>query len=464
LVSIGSIVLFAITLSACAVGPDYEAPETEAASFANAEEGAFARTAFETAWWDQFRDPVLGDLVARALAGNKDLGVAAARVAEARALSRSARRERWPGAGIEAARDERDVQIPGVTNERMDVESYELGVETFWELDLFGRVRRGAEARAAESGAAQADLHAAQVLVAAEVARSYIELRGVQKRLAVARANLQYQAETLTLTGVRVELGRGSELDVVSAAESLAATEASIPSLVTAEAAAAHRLAVLLGERPGALDSLLEPREIAPRLTTLAIGSPESLLRRRPDIRSAERELAAATARIGVAKADLFPRLTLSGFVGFIAGDAGELGESTSRAWSATPVLSWSGLNGSRAQVAAAEARAAGAYAAYERAVLRALEEAENAFVTYSQNRLRLLAAVERSTASERAAELARVRYREGALDFLRLLDAERTVLAAEDAVALAETALNTSVVFVYQALGGGWEAAEASL
>jgi multidrug efflux system outer membrane protein len=260
---------------------------------------------------------------------------------------------------------------------------------------------------------------------------------------------------------VRLDLGRGSELDVSSAAARLAATEASIPPLIAAEASAAHRLAVLLGEQPGTLDSELAPRELPPRITTLAVGSPEELLRRRPDIRAAERELAGATARIGVAKADLFPRLTLSGLIGFIAGDASELGEATSRAWAVSPVLSWGGLEpGVRSKIVAAEARAQGALATYDRTVLRALEETETAFVGYAQNRVRLAAVVDEAAQSRRAAELARVQYREGALDFLRLLDAERSVLQAEDAVATAETDLDTSVVTIYKALGGGWEAA----
>src|SRR5690606_25510058 len=213
------------------------------------------------------------------------------------------------------------------------------------------------------------------------------------------------------------------------------------------------------GRQPGTLDVDLAPREIPPHLTTIAVDSADGLLRRRPDIRAAERALAAATARIGVARADLFPRLSLGGFVGFIAGDASELGESASRAWSVTPVLSWGGFDpGVRARVLAAEARAAGALAAYERTVLLALEETENAFVSYAQERQRLVAVVEQAAASRRAAELARVQYREGALDFLRLLDAERTVLEAEDAVAAAETSLNASVVAIYRALGGGWE------
>jgi len=451
----------AALLSACAVGPDYRTPDTAATPFVAAPAAGVAEQPFEAAWWQQFQDPVLDGLVERALSADLDLRIALARVEESRAYFGAARRDRWPGVAAEVARTESKQQQPGFTTTRVDVESYDAGLAALWELDLFGRVRRGVEAAGADADAAVADLRDAQVLVAAEVARNYVELRGAQKRLRVARQNLGYQQETLELTRVRLELGRGTELDVASAAARLAATEATIPPLAAAETIAANALAVLVGERPGALADELAFREIAPHLTTLAVDSPAALLQRRPDIRAAERELAAATARIGVAKADLFPRLTLSGFIGFVAGDADELGESTSRAWSLSPVLSWIGLERSSfARVRVAEARTDAALAAYELTVLRALEETENAFVTYGSHRQRLQAVVQQATASRTAAELARIQYREGAVDFLRLLDAERTLLQAEDAVAAAESDLNGSVVQIYKALGGGWEAA----
>jgi multidrug efflux pump len=450
-----------LLLSACAVGPNYAPPETAAPAFHHADSAVVEQKPIEAAWWTQFGDPTLDSLIERSLAGDLDLKIAAARVQESRALLSAARRERWPGVDAAAAHSKSKAQQPGFTTDRIAIESNQVAVSTLWEIDLFGRIRRGAEAASADAGAAEANLRDAQVLVAAEVASTYLDLRGAQKRLAVARENLDSQRETLNLTRVRLDLGRGSELDVSSAAARLAATEASIPPLVAAEASAAHRLAVLLGQQPGTLDDELAPRELPPRVTTLAVGSPEELLRRRPDIRAAERELAAATARIGVAKADLFPRLTLSGLVGFIAGDASELGEAVSRAWAVSPVLSWGGLEpGVRSRIVAAEARAQGALAAYDRTVLRALEETESAFVGYAQNRVRLRAVVDEAAQSRRAADLARVQYREGALDFLRLLDAQRSVLQAEDAVATAETDLNTSVVTIYKALGGGWEAA----
>lgn len=461
---IGAVALF---LSACAVGPEYHAPEPAEPQFHNADSSRFAQTGIEAAWWKEFGDPVLDDLIARALGNDLDLRVAAARVREARAVFRDESLDRLPTVTAGGAYDKRKAQQPGFSDQRIESETYDLGFDASWEIDLFGRVRSSVDAARADAETAEANLHAAQVLVAAEVARNYLELRGAERRFDVALANLNTQKETVRITRVRYELGRGTELDLASANARLAATKATLPPLITAAKAAEHRLAVLLGVRPGTLnitagesedavsDSLTEP---------LAIGDPALLMRRRPDIRAAERGLAAATARIGVATAELFPRLSVSGFIGFITGEASQLGESESQAWSVTPTLSWAALDlGSvRARLRAAEARADGALAIYEQTVLLALEETENAFVGYAQNQRRLAALVEQASASSRAAELARIRYREGAIGFLRLLDAERTLLEAEDAVAISETELNTSVVAIYKALGGGWEVAPA--
>lgn len=456
----------ALSLGACAVGPEYRAPDTAAPQFHNAGE-SFRQTAIEKAWWHEFGDPVLDDLIARALANDLDLRIAAARLREARAIFRDESLDRLPVVTAAGAYDRRKAQQPGFSEQPIRTETYDLGFDAFWEIDLFGRVQSAVEAARADAEAARANLHAAQVSVAAEVARNYLELRGAERRYAVAVANRGNQEETVRLTRVRYELGRGTELDLASAEARLAATEASLPPLVTAQRAARHRLAVLLGQAPGTLELAdgAGSEAISESLVSpLPIGEPASLLRRRPDIRAAERQLAAASARIGVAAADLFPRLTVSGFVGFVTGDVDQLGESAAEAWSVTPVLSWAAfdLGSVRARLRASEARADGALAVYEQTVLRALEETENAFVAYAQNQDRLAALAKQAAASGRAAELARIRYREGAIDFLRLLDAERTVLEAEDAVAIAQTELNISVVALYKALGGGWEAAPA--
>ncbi|HLT92688.1 MAG TPA: TolC family protein [Woeseiaceae bacterium] len=460
----------ALGLGACAVGPEYEAPDTTAPRFVNADAEHFARTQVEAAWWREFGDPVLDDLIERALRDGLDVRIAAARLAEARAIYRDAWLDRLPTVSAHGAYDRREQQLVGFGtggDERVLSETFDLGFDAFWEIDLYGRVRRQAEAAHAEAQAAEAGLHAAQVSIAAEVARNYLELLGAKRRYAVALENRDNQREAVRITRIRYELGRGTELDLASARAQLAATEATLPPLTTAARAAEHRLAVLLGMAPGTL-TIPESERKAPVSESLAeplaIGEPALLLRRRPDIRAAERQLAAATARIGVATADLFPSLSVSGFVGFITGEASELGEAASEAWSVTPTLSWAAfdLGSVRARLRAARAQADGALAAYEQTVLRALEETENAFVAYAQNQARLRALVEQAAASARAAELARIRYREGAIEFLRLLDAERTLLEAEDAVARAETDLNTSVVAIYKALGGGWEVAPA--
>jgi outer membrane protein, multidrug efflux system len=464
-----TLVLLSATLGlgACAVGPEYRAPETAAPQFHNAGEAHFAQTAIEKAWWHEFGDPVLDDLIARALAKDLDLRIAAARLREARAIFDDRSLDRLPIVTAAGAYDRRKAQQPGFSEQPIATETYDLGFDAFWEIDLFGRVSSAVEAARADAEAAQANLHAAQVSVAAEVARNYLALLGAQRRYEVAIANRDNQQETVRLTRVRYELGRGTELDLASAAARLAAIEASLPPLIIAQRAARHRLAVLLGQAPGTLELTAGPdsESISESFTNpLAVGEPALLLRRRPDIRVAERQLAAATARVGVATADLFPRLTVSGFVGFVTGDVDQIGESAARAWSMTPVLSWAAfdLGSVRARLRAAEAQADGALAFYEQTVLRALEETENAFVAYAQNQDRLAALLDQAAASRRAAELARIRYREGAIDFLRLLDAERTVLEAEDSVAIAQTDLNTSVVAIYKALGGGWQAAPA--
>jgi multidrug efflux system outer membrane protein len=454
-------VALALALAACAVGPRYETPATAPAEFHNAGSAAFVAVNPEAAWWRQFEDPVLDGLVDRALSANLDLRIAMARVAEARALFQDRRLDYAPRAGVVAAGISSKQQQPGSGEARVESETYQAGFDAAWEIDLFGRVRHGVEAASAEAGAARADLRDVQVTVAAEVARNYFELRGAQTRLGVARRNLATQRDTVRVTQARFDVGGSDPIDVASAKARLSATEATIPALVTAERQAAHRLAVLVGERPGALDELLvaRPEAVRPFAKALPIGEAGDLLRRRPDVQAAERRLAAQTARIGVATADLFPRVSVTGFVGFLSGDLSSLGGSASRAWSVAPAVSWPGLDlgGARARLRAQEARGDASLAEYDQTVLRALEDVENALVSYSQRQAQLRSLTDQASASRQAAELARIRYREGVIDFLVLLDAERTLLAAEDAVSVAETGVNTDVAAVYKSLGGGW-------
>ncbi|MDF2901420.1 MAG: efflux system, outer rane lipoprotein NodT family, partial [Phenylobacterium sp.] len=242
--------LFALSLAACAVGPNYKTPDTAPAALRNADPAAFVAANPEAAWWRQFEDPVLNQVVMRALSSNLDLRVALARVAEARALFTDQRLDQLPRFGIVGGSVQSRQQQPGSGEARVESETYQLGFDAAWEIDLFGRVRRGVQAAGAETDAARADLRDVQVTVAAEVARNYFELRGAQARLDVARRNLETQRDTVRITQARFDVGGADPIDILSAKARLSATEATIPTLITAERQAAHRLAVLAGERP----------------------------------------------------------------------------------------------------------------------------------------------------------------------------------------------------------------------
>jgi multidrug efflux system outer membrane protein len=450
-----------VPLAACTVGPNYEAPRAAPVVVQNAQSAQFVAQSPEAIWWQEFGDAELDHLVSRALSANLDLRSAYDRVRAARAVFVERKLDYAPHVQLEGAYSHVDEQQPGFGPSRINAQSDSLGFDAAWEIDLFGRVRRSVEAARADLGAEQANYQDAQVTVAAEVARNFFELRGAQKRLSVARENLSTEQQTLDLTQLLDQAGRGSELDVQRSRARLKATEATIPPLEAAEKQAGYRLAVLLGERPGVLDQELKPAGVATYAKALPVGDTAELLRRRPDVRAAERQLAAATARVGVATADLFPRVNVTGFVGFLSGDVGRLfgtsADNNAKAWSVAPTVSWAAFDiGSvRARLRASEAQSDAAAANYEKVVLTALEDTENSFVAYSTRQTQLKSLTEQAEASRRAAELADTQYREGVADFLVLLDAQRTQLDAEDSVAQAETAVDVSVVAIYKALGG---------
>jgi multidrug efflux system outer membrane protein len=456
-----AIALCAFLSAACAVGPNYRAPPIAPAQVRNAQSPGFVAQTPEALWWQQFEDPELDALVRRALAGNLDLRSAYDRVKASRAVFAERKFDYAPHVQLDAAYTHFDQQEPGFGPNRFNAQSDSLGFDAAWEIDLFGHVRRSVEAARADLDAERANYQDAQVTIAAEVARNYFELRGAQKRLAVARENLATEHQTLELTQLLDETGRGSELDVQRSRARLKATEATIPPLTAAEKQSAYRLAVLMAQRPGQLDEELRPATVAAYAKALPVGDTTELLRRRPDVRAAERQLAAATARVGVATADLFPRVNVTGFVGFLSGDVGRLfgsgANDNARAWSISPTVSWAAfdLGSVRARLRASEAQSDAAAANYEKVVLTALEDTENSFVAYSSGQAQLKSLNEQAQASRRAADLAEIQYREGVADFLVLLDAQRTQLDAEDAVAQAEMAVNVSVVAIYKALGG---------
>jgi len=453
-----SIVLasLALALAACAVGPVYHRPEAAQVEPRNVDAN-FTPAAPGAAWWRQFQDPVLADLEARALAGNLDLRIAIARVRSARAAFSEAQYDYAPHVQLDGSYARSKEQQPGFTPGRVDIESSSVGFDATWEIDLFGHVQHEVGAARAAAGAEEAGLADAQVTVAAEVARNYFELRGTQRRIAVARDNLLNQREALRLTQVRYEAGRVTELDTDSAQARLKATEATLPSLQAAEKRYGYRLAVLLGASPGALDAELVAVPVQAVTAPLPIGDVSQLLRTRPDVRVAERNLAAATERVGIATADLFPRVSFTGFVGFLSGDTSQLGKAASRAWLINPAVSWPALDyGSvHARLRAAKGEADGALAAYQQAALGALEDFEDACVGYGTQEARLASVIEQAQASRRAEQLAEIQYREGSINFLVLLDAQRTLLQAEDELAQAETAANTGAVAVFKSLGG---------
>ncbi|GAA3911756.1 efflux transporter outer membrane subunit [Luteimonas lutimaris] len=455
-----------VALSACTVGPDFVRPDMAVPdTFIQSPDVATddAVPATDAAFWQGFGDPQLTALVEQALSANHDLRIALANFDHANALLRGSKFDYFPtitasaeGSDSRASAD----QAPGVARDDRDGESYSAGVNASWELDLFGRIRRGVEAGRAGTAASAADLAAAQVAIVGEVARTYFDLRGLQERLRVAQENAGNQRETLRLVDARLDAGRGTDFDTARARAQLETTAARIPALEAQVAFDMHRLAVLVGRTPDALVAELAPARALPELPAkLDAGTPGDLLRRRPDVAAAEQRLHAATARIGVATADLFPRFTLGGLIGSQAVDTGALFERDSETRFVALGIDWSFLDIGRvrARIAAADADAEGALARYEQTVLLALEDAENALVRYGRARSEDAHLERAAIDSATAARLARVRFDAGAVDLFEVLDAERTQLQAQDAFAAARSRSAIGAVSLYTALAGGW-------
>ena len=453
-----SVVVFAAAiLAGCAVRAPYKAPAPSAVRLPQAQTPQFSTQIYNAQWWREFDDPVLLQLEEAALSSNNELRIAAARVDQARAIFDDVQRDRFPIVTVGSSVDRRSQVIPGFSDDRVTSTTYRAGFDAFWELDVFGAVRSSIRAAAASAESFEASLADVQVIVAADVARNYFELRGLQQQLRVSEQNLANQRETLRLTRARRDAGIGEEQDVASAGARVAAIEATLPLLRAAIAQREHALAVLSGRRPGEPGVDLSPRAYPVLAKALPIVDVEALVQRRPDVRRAERNLAAAAAREGIAAADLFPRISVSGFLGMLAGRGSLFGRADSRAWAVTPGLTWAGfdLGSARARLRGAEAGTREAVAEYDQVVLRAIEEAANALIAYRTRQERLVSLMEQATESARAASMARSRYREGLADFLELLDAERVQLEAEQGVAAAEADVFTGVVSVYRALGG---------
>lgn len=458
------LLLTTLALTACAVGPDYRRPEVATPDqFVGVDTSQFSTADVERDFWKAFNDEQLNEIIERALVANHDIRIATARLREARALRGEAKLDFAPtvqgSAGYTKARAS-ERQIAPAPNADREQDFYDSGFDAFWELDFFGRVRREVEASSAEVQSAEAGVYATQVSVTAEVARNYFELRGAQQQLAVARRNADNQGETVRITTARLDAGRGTQLDSSRAQAQLSATLATIPDLEAGVTRSMLRLGVLTGQAPEALLPQLSAARALPTLPVAHdIGTPELLLRRRPDIRVAERNLAAATAEIGVAVGDLFPRITFLGRWGFDAVNRGNLGESGSESYSFGPSISWAAfdLGRVRQKVKQREAATDRALATYEQTVLQALEETDASLTTYSKAIVKQQHLQDSAAASLEASKLARARYENGVADFLTVLDAERTSLAAEDQLARSETQTATALLATYKALGGGF-------
>lgn len=448
--------LACLVLAACAVGPDYRRPDLgPPAAWSGAEPAAQVDPSLTlAAWWERFEDPLLTSLVERAVRANLDVSIASARVREVEALQGVAGADRWPA--LDAGGDARG----GTGRDNSEV----LGVlALFYEIDVFGRVRRSIEAAEADRDAALEDRRAVLLAVVTDVATSYIQLRGLQHGLATVSGNLAAQRETLDLTEAQQRVGLASDLDVDRARALAANTAAVLPPLEASVSATEHRIAVLLGEPPAALAGELEAQAPIPAAPAeVLVGVPADLLRRRPDVGRAERELAAATARIGEAKAELYPRFTLVGSLGLRSEDVAEI-VGGSGFGSLGPSVEWPVFAGGRilSNVEAQDAREEQARARYELALLRALEEVESALVRHAREQVRRRELRSAVDAQREATELARRLYFNGLAPFLEVLDAERSLLVSESLLAESETIVSTSLVALYAALGGGWERAE---
>ncbi len=462
--------LSALALAACAVGPDHVAPiplATASGPFISADNPAIATPApVEGDWWRLYSDPVLDQLVADALAANTDIRVAVARLARARASLREVSADRLPdvnvSAGADYGRASAGQRAPGAPREDWSIDA---GLDISYEVDLFGRVSRGVEAARGDVSAAAFDADAVRVAVAAETARAYADAASAAERLGVAERIVALLDRSIALTQRRQEVGLATRLDVARIAALRNQRQAEVPAFAAQRQSALFRLATLTGRPPRDLPATVGARTTTLRLEQpIPVGDGAALLARRPDVRAAERRLAAATARIGVATADLYPRITLGGSAGSTGSDIGDIFGANPIRWLLGGLLNWA-INPApaRARIAGAEADSQAALATFDGTVLRALEETETALSTYARALDRRTALQAARNEAEVVARITRARQREGQIASLELLDAERTFADTEADLAAADAQIATAQVDLFRALGGGWTQPAAS-
>jgi NodT family efflux transporter outer membrane factor (OMF) lipoprotein len=461
----GLAALAALCLAGCMVGPDFQRPRVEMPPAyvgrvpQPSPPPADPLAASLASWWGLFDDPALVTLVERALQSNLDVKVAEARVRQARAAVQGAQSFLWPA--VDSSASVRRSRTPGPVGNRGNVGTlYQAGFDAGWELDLFGGVRRSVEAAEADLAGAEEARRDVLVSLAAEVAQTYIDLRAFQERVAIARGNLETQTRSASITRQRFQAGFVSGLDLANAEAQAATTAAAIPLLESAAQQSVYRLSILLGLNPAdLLPELTIPGPIPLQPPAVPPGLPSELLQRRPDIRLAEARAHAATARIGAATAELFPRFTIGGSAGVTSADLGSIGPGN-RFWSIGPTVSWNVFDAgrTRAVIEQQEAIADEALLAYRQTVLGALQEVESALVASTKEQQRRDELVRAVAGNRKALDLSMRLYTQGQTDFLSVIEAQRALTLTEDALANSTGTVLTELVALYKALGGGWE------
>jgi outer membrane protein, multidrug efflux system len=465
----GSVILLAASVSGCVVGPDYEAPLLPLPThWGSAKPVKAAKPAELSQWWRRLGDPMLGALIAEAVQSNLDVASAKAKIRAARATHRQAVGALFPSLEGTASvtRNKTAAGTTGSstgTNASSIYTQYQAGLDASWEIDLFGANRRAVEAAAYGVDTAEEDLRSTLLTMVGDIAYNYANARGYQARTALARRTAASQRETAALTRTKFEVGSASAVDVAKAEAQASSTAANIPDYEAAYAQSVHRLAVLLGRPPATL--MRGMNRIVPIPTPrspMPTGIPADLLLSRPDVRSAERQLAQYTAKIGQAEAARYPSVTLTGNIATTANKFGELGKSSTISWSFGPSLTLPIFNGGqlRAAVDFAEAQRDQYFMGYHSAVLTALEDVENAIVALSQERIKIQRLTQAVDNYRQAARLSRTLFQAGSAGFFDVLDAERSLYSAEDSLLQSRVAIAVDYIALCKALGGGWDGA----
>lgn len=457
----------------CMVGPDFTSPQVQPpGQWSELPQSGVAADLTEVIdWWKLFKDDQLNSLIDRAVAANLDLKLAGSRIIEARALRGVTAASLYPNVDASATYSRLRSSgtatsvVSGADGDEFvsarEKDLFEAGFDATWEVDIFGRLRRKVQAADADIAAAEWDRRDVLVVLLSEVARNYVELRGTQKRISILKENIELQRKSLELTRGRLEAGLGNELDVAQAEALLTTTESQVPALEAAVKAAIHRLGVLLALGPEALlPELTGETPIPPAPPLVPVGLPSDLLRRRPDIRKSEMQLAAATARVGVATADLFPTFSLTGFLGLQSANLEYFVRPDSFLWNVGPTIKWPVFDAGRirANIQVQNAREQQALLTYQKTVLQSFEDVENALVAYAkeqQRRRSLMAAVD---ANRRSADISSALYAEGLVDFLNVLVSQRALSQSEDELVQSDQRVSTDLVALFKALGGGWQ------